>query len=328
MKGIGRPKDPRYEEILARLNRDLAAGLPRAGADARFTAPVVLVAGPPRSGTTLVFQLLAATGTFVYPTNLMARFYARPVEGWRVERLLEPLLPSREMAFRSDAGRTEEWFGPHELGYFWHAVLPFEEHHQPEREVLASWDDHPMAVELGALQAEDGRPLLVKNPILGYVLDVLLERLPALRVVWVERDPLALACSIYRTRCAEVGGPSRWWSVRPSWVGEAESRPPEEQIAEQLRSLREVGGRARESHPGRWLELTYEDVCRSPEGAMDRVLAFAGADSVGGAGGADGERTAPRRGPFEPGGYGLDGEIVERLRGALRAAGLVDEGSG
>ena len=40
--------------------------------------PVVLVVGPPRSGTTLTMQLLAATGLCAYPTNLLSRFYARP----------------------------------------------------------------------------------------------------------------------------------------------------------------------------------------------------------------------------------------------------------
>lgn len=307
--GLGLPKDPRYEAILEHLNAELARGAP--GGESAFTAPLLIVAGLPRSGTTLVYQLLAATGAFVYPSNVVARFYRRPVAGWRVERLLEPLLPAREPSLASRAGRTEAWHGAHELGYFWHAHLPFERNHEPPAEALASWDHRPMARELAALQSEDGRPLVVKNPVLGYVLGTLLARIPEARIAWVERAPLAVACSIYRTRLAEVGDARRWWSVRPAGVEALADRSPEEQIAFQIRSLLDARERARAGHGDRWLDLEYRAVCRDPGAAVGRAAALAGI-------------TAPPVpvAPPEPAGLGVDAEVRERLRGALDAAGV------
>jgi len=313
MEGIGLPKDIRYEELLERVNEELAGSAAAGEEGAEPTAPLVIVAGVPRSGTTLLYQLLAGSGAFVYPSNLIARFYGRPVAGWRIERLLEPLLPARGTAFRSAAGRTEAWWGPHELGYFRHASLPFEAHHQPSAETLAAWDHRPMARKLAALQAEDGRPLVVKNPVLGYVLETLLERLPAARIVWVERSPLEVACSLYRTRITEVGEPGRWWSVRPAAVETLERLAPEEQIAAQIRSLAEAAERARSRYSARWLDLTHPEICSDPRAAIAHAAAFAGLDPI---------EDLPDLEPFERSPYGVEPEVLERLRRALGSVGL------
>ena len=79
-------KDGRYEALVARMNADVAALPPPSGAPRR---PVVFVVGVPRSGTTLTYQVLAATGAFAYPSNVVARFWRRPGHGVRVQRLLD-----------------------------------------------------------------------------------------------------------------------------------------------------------------------------------------------------------------------------------------------
>ena len=50
--------------------------------------PGLLIIGAPRSGTTLMLQWLAQTGKFVYPTNLLSRFYAAPYIGVKIQQLL------------------------------------------------------------------------------------------------------------------------------------------------------------------------------------------------------------------------------------------------
>jgi len=49
--------------------------------------PVLFVIGAPRSGTTLSTQILANSGAFGYPTNLLSRFYAAPYIGTLVQKL-------------------------------------------------------------------------------------------------------------------------------------------------------------------------------------------------------------------------------------------------
>ena len=51
--------------------------------------PVLLIVGNPRSGTTLLYQWLAATGLFAYPSNIMSRFYRAPYIGGLLHKILE-----------------------------------------------------------------------------------------------------------------------------------------------------------------------------------------------------------------------------------------------
>ena len=50
--------------------------------------PTLLLAGVPRSGTTVFMQTLAKTGCFAVPTNLLSRFYYAPYLGAKIQQLL------------------------------------------------------------------------------------------------------------------------------------------------------------------------------------------------------------------------------------------------
>jgi hypothetical protein len=134
------------------------------------TGPRLFVTGIPRSGTTLAYQLLCATGGLGFVSNLVARFYRNPAFGAGVQRLISPLLPRGPTEFRSEYGRTAAWFEPHEFGYYWEQHLPFQESHQPDDQELASVAWTTVDEQIGSLQAVmQGVPLVFKNNILGCV---------------------------------------------------------------------------------------------------------------------------------------------------------------
>src|SRR5262245_47802783 len=82
--------NPRLGDLLAELGpllaRAEAASLPAPAATPRL--PVVFVVGPPRSGTTLAMQWLAATGVFAWPSNLLSRFYEAPYVGALIQQVV------------------------------------------------------------------------------------------------------------------------------------------------------------------------------------------------------------------------------------------------
>src|SRR5690554_2255771 len=57
----------------------------------RFNKPnkkVFFIVGCARSGSTLLYQYLAKTNLFAYPTNLVSRFFYAPYVGARIQQLL------------------------------------------------------------------------------------------------------------------------------------------------------------------------------------------------------------------------------------------------
>lgn len=264
-------KSEYYEDLLRALNRDLEQ-LPD---DKRSTVPrlpVIFVVGPPRSGTSLCYQILASSGAFGYPSNLVARFPTRPAFGWQLQQLLQPLLPPIEWSFRSRGGRTDGWWEPHEFGYFWERHLPLGDHHQPTDEDLSKVEWAGFVRHLAELESVAGKPLLFKNLILDFVLDQLAERVPTAHFVEVRRSDEAVAASIERMRIAYYGDPSTWFSVRPADWRDVEDTTPADQIRHQISRIRAALAASR-SHLGseRWTEIAYHDLCKDPRGVARAI---------------------------------------------------------
>jgi len=305
-------KSPDYERILEDFNRRLDDLAAPGGPAPR--EPVTFIVGVPRSGTTLLYQLLAASGAFGYSSNVAARFFRAPWVGARLHRILAPVLDEPERTFESDAGHTDPWSGPHEFGYFWERHFEFEDHHAPP-----GGPERPEQFRrnLGAFEEEWGRPLLFKNVILDFVLESLADAIPDVRFVEMVRDPLSVAQSLYQTRIDYYGSPEEWFSVRPSDVETYAGEAPEVQIAHQIRSVREAVEAARaETDPDRWIRFDYREVCAKPGRVVREVAGRIG----------DPERASLGEIPdsFEPSTeWRLDESILERLREELVRRGVV-----
>lgn len=94
--------------------------------EARQFYPPVFIIGPPRSGTTLLYQILIDRYRFAYFTNFTANFYETPISAFWIAAKLFPDAQLGDYASRY--GRTQGWRGPHECGAFWYRWFPRGEH--------------------------------------------------------------------------------------------------------------------------------------------------------------------------------------------------------
>ncbi len=309
----GYQKIPEYEQALDQFNETLS-DLDPPGA-ARPRRPVTFIVGVPRSGTTLLYQILAASGAFGYCSNIIARFFRAPWAGARVQRILEPVLDAPEFTYESDAGRTEGWAGPHEFGYFWERHFGFEQHHEPTEATLDPLEPSSLRRDLGALEAELDAPLLFKNVILDFVVARLDDWLEDARFLRLERDPMLVAQSLYRTRLGYYGTPQAWYSVRPRAADEWASQSPARQIAAQIRHVSErLDAAADAIDDARWRDVSYRTLCNRP-----RAIATSIADDRGVEVGHL-ERLPERFQPSTE--LTLDDDILVRLEDALDDEGV------
>lgn len=248
---------------LAAFDRDLDPAHAEGG-------PGLFVFGVPRSGTTLLYQLIAYATDAGYVTNVAARFWRAPLVGLRLARALEP---GTRPAFRSRVGRTREATGVHEFGYFWTRLFGYEGQEVRGEDDIEDWRWEEIEREVRRIHREFGGPVVHKNLTYAFHLPRFARVFPDGVFLYLERDPVETGLSILETRERELGGRSGWWSVRPLG-GDIEARglTPEREVAEQIAALRTRYERGLETVPAaRVLRLRYRELCADPGGVLERV---------------------------------------------------------
>jgi hypothetical protein len=281
-------KDEALEAALAAFNARLLASVPAAapGAEiAPFTGPVVFVVGPPRSGTTLLMQVLTRTRAFTFPDHIVARFPGDPAAGVLVSRSLRGpftgLDPAHAAATpdapaRSEHGVTPGLFEPHEFGYFWSRLFDFSRGHAQDAAQLARADWRGLHAALaGMYAAGEDRPLLFKIVPLSMNADALAATLPGALFLTCDREPVDVALSMYKTRIARYGDAARWWSVQPHGHETMAGLPPVESVAAQLSAFLRATADALDRVPARRVfRLGHAELCEAPGATLETLDAF------------------------------------------------------
>lgn len=274
-EGPDPPESPSGEAFLRELNdrlrpfdRDLEPRHPTGG-------PGIFIFGVPRSGTTLLYQLVAYCCDVGYITNVAARFWRAPLVGIRLSEAVDP---GERPGFASRVGRTTGAGGVHEFGYFWSRLFGYEGRQVREPGAVEDRRWRRIEDEVGRLHREFGGPVVHKNLTYAFHLPGFHGILPDAVFLYLERDLVDTGLSILRTRERLYGDRSRWWSVRPLG-GEIGARglPPEREVAEQIVALRDRYRRGLEGVPEeRVLRLRYRDLCASPARVLERILELTG----------------------------------------------------
>lgn len=261
---------PLAEDFLLRMNERLEAL-----AEAEYRSDVgeptlIVVAGPPRSGTTLAIQLLASCLDVGFVDNLAASFWQAPTYGVRLSRKLLPR--PFQSDYRSSFGRTGRLDEPHEFGYFWNHVLGFPALSEPTEAQRDAVDWHRVKRVVSNVAASFGAPWLLKGFHLTWLLHSFTRTLPRTIVVRMLRDDIDTACSILRFREGAFGSRHHWASLRPRdwerWAAES----PERQVAAQVNAIQASLDVQLATLPEERLILAPLDALwRDPGGLVDAV---------------------------------------------------------
>lgn len=257
------------EKFLAALNTILAPHEEALYEDLEETHATLHVIGAPRSGTTLLNQLICSSLDMSYVNNLIAAFWRAPVIGIRLSNKL--LGPPPESSYESEFGRTRSVYEPHEFGYFWSALLGYQEPRQRDLAVDPI-DWNRVRNVLLNMSGAFGGPAVYKSFYLGWHIERMQQVLPRTCFVWIRRDPTQNALSLLKMRRDFLGSVEKWASLKPREYDRLKDAPYWEQVAGQVyyleRSLaaqiRSVGGR-------NVLQVSYEQLCRQPGEVLERI---------------------------------------------------------
>lgn len=269
-----KPRNAALEQALGTLERLLATPGAAPGSDPHCADPL-LILGVGRSGSTLLLQYLAASGAFAYPSNVISRFYMRPVLGALVQDLLlnPDLDHDGEFAalraglptfdFHSDLGKTAAPLEPNEFWYFWRRFFEFESGQRISEAKDATNPCHGLGAELAEWSLLAGKPVTLKATIAAWTLGSVLGAMPEAGVLVIRRDPFDTMISLLNARLTHWGSVEGWYGLRLPADLRGVAETPFEEVALQVAAFDEmIEGYAAK---GRVDLVEYAAFCQAPE---------------------------------------------------------------
>ena len=223
--------------------------------------PSIFIIGVPRSGTTLISQLLSACTEVGYVNNLMARFWMAPAVG---ARLSLEVLRQRVFTGHSSYGQTICIEEPHEFGGFWRHYLGYSDMRQKPTDDGIDWQR--LVQTLNRISSVFACPVVYKVFQLYWHLQVFHEHLPLSRWIWVRRDPVENALSLLKMRKDKTGSMDEWFSAFPLGAEQYDGEPGWVQVAVQVHLIEKwIHGQLSRIPLDAWMEITLENLCSAPE---------------------------------------------------------------
>lgn len=280
--------------------------------------PAIFIIGAPRSGTTLLYQILINQFEVGYVSNRLANWYGGLSYA---QRIIRGRKLREGVSYRSKHGRTPGSAGPHECGEYWYQFFCRQPHHV----ALAEFSEESvrrLRCSFSRICNSFNSPVVFKNVMNSGRLSVLKEALPGALFIDVQRGLLDNAHSLLKGRLDACGNTRTWWSLQPHGYEALLDRSPERQVVEtvcltnsMINSDLPPGSKNRHS-------CTYEKICSDPTSIVAQIESFANRESIPLRRRSGAEAPAS----FQPGGgCRIDPDIYSRLAELIVAKNLSRE---
>jgi hypothetical protein len=231
------------------------------------TLPLLFICGAPRTGTTLVEQVLLHQLPFSFMNNLTAVFPRAPLTA---NRIFRPGVPRGGAPYHNYYGKTVGFSGPNDGLHLWDRWLGTDR--TKIRDSLTTVEQVEMRRFFGAMEQLFGRPILAKNNSLSACANLVAEVFDQAYFICMTRDPLYLAQSQLKARLDIHGRDDIPYGLSQSSGNGTVSGDVVEDICRQVlfheRILREQQSRIGAE---RFWVVPYEAFCQNPSALVCKV---------------------------------------------------------
>ncbi|MEG9296040.1 sulfotransferase [Mangrovibacillus sp. Mu-81] len=236
----------------------------------------LFIIGAPRTGSTVLYQTITNQLDVKYISNLVDLFNDSPYFGFWLSNKLHKDLPHN--CFKSNFGNTFNCGlnAPSESGGFWYRYLPKEKHFVDTDEVNQEVVNN-IRNEIYSVINKYKKPIVFKNLNAGQRLRLLKEVAPNAKFIFVRRDPLYTAQSIFKARKKLNIDENTWWSVKPRNYQELQNLCIHEQIVKQIYYLeKQIYNDLKLFKKENILIVKYRDLCQSPDQIISEARTLLG----------------------------------------------------
>ena len=259
-----------FEEVIKSLNEALYAKKFETFPSIDTPQTSIHIIGAPRSGTTLLSQLILSHLDIGYINHLIASFWLAPIYGIHLsQKLLHRQYTSN---FQSDFGRTNNILEPHEFSYFWKKHLNYSDFLQMtyQKDHSINWEE--LRKEIYQMVAGYQKPIVFKSFLFGFHGIEAVKHMPNCIFLLIKRDIYQNALSILRLRENRFGDKDYWASIKPHQYHDLKNETIYRQIMGQIYFLnyeyeKQLSGIKSQNK----LSLSYNELCLEPESVLNKI---------------------------------------------------------
>ncbi|MDY7035596.1 MAG: sulfotransferase [Thermodesulfobacteriota bacterium] len=234
-------------------------------------APIFIV-GPPRSGSTLLYQVIVRYFKICYFSNFMMRFPQSPASVAKFLALIDGCNPPN--SFDSWYGETVGWRSPNQGFDIWCRWFP-RNHTYVGSGFLSKEAINEIRSTIAIVQKSFKAPFLNKWQGNSARMLAIAEALPEALFIRIKRNLVFVAQSILQGKREWFEDDRHWFSTRPSNYEELKHKAALEQVCEQVISIEEDMDRDSSIlGSDKIMTVYYEKLCKSPRGVMNSIGNF------------------------------------------------------
>ena len=232
----------------------------------------VFIVGPPRSGSTLLSQVLINNFPFFYLYNLLYKTYPAT---YLFHKIWSPFLSlETKKVLDSHYGDTKGFYGAHEGGNFWGQWFKHSSHHFVGVNYPIP-NENTLIDTVNALSNTVKKNFLIKNLPCSLRLQVLTRIFPKALFIICERSDLTTAKSILNGRIKYMGDINAWFGILPKNASEImQEKSPYVQVAMQVIAIKKQIEDDLVGFEENVYRVNYEELCNKPENSIRKMNDF------------------------------------------------------
>jgi hypothetical protein len=232
---------------------------------------LVFILGSPRTGSTLLYQILSYNTSSNYFSNLMNVACPQfPIIGF----LIQKEIPNCKISYESDYGKTKDILAPSEGSLIFRNWFGGEHPSQSKSNIVLINKYEHMINTFKAFQyfsKSDNHYVVTKNAWNCFRIRNLKKVFPNITFVWIRRDIVGASLSDLYARYRNGNPQVTWNSATLSNYKEIQKLHYCEQVVEQQYQYNETIYKDLEENNCKYFEVWYEDICESNDKFLELI---------------------------------------------------------
>ena len=240
----------------------------------RSSFPKIFIVGAPRSGTTILYQLMASNYHLSYFPSAIAQYYVTPLTGFELKKIKS--FKRELIGFKSRYGSVQGDWMPHEFGYYWQYRFLHNGTDELNTNQLDKIRWNWLNKEINTISAYFNLPIVIKSlPFINYKIQRIYNEIENSHFIYIKREDNKAIFSILNARLSNYGDLNRWWSIRPKNIKDLLKLNPFDQVINQYYSSIEKIDEGLKSIPhDRKKIIHFKDLIQNPKSTLDNLFYF------------------------------------------------------